>query len=87
MRPNDNEAIQLAGLAGLRVARRRIPWQRTVPLDKHLANISSRSAFLMLGQDANRAFLAAERERLRESFPEGMVEEHYIVDLLVAARP
>jgi SAM-dependent methyltransferase len=87
VRPDDSEAIGLAGLTGLRVARRHIRWQRTVPLDVHLANISSRSAFLVLGQDANRAFLAAERRRLREAFPDEAVEETYVVDLLVATRP
>ncbi|ANZ20779.1 methyltransferase family protein [Streptomyces noursei ATCC 11455] len=86
-RPDDDEAIRLAGLTGLRVARRHIRWRRTVALDTHLANISSRSAFLVLDQAVNRAFLAEERERLHETFPEGMVEETYVVDLLVAARP
>lgn len=87
VRPDDSEAIRLAGLTGLRVARRHIRWQRTVPLDTHLANISSRSAFLVLGQAANRAFLAEERRRLCEAFPDEMVEETYVVDLLVAAHP
>lgn len=87
VRPDDNEAIRLAGLSGLRVTRRRIRWQRRVTLDIHLANISSRSAFLVLGQAANRAFLAEERRRLRETFPAEVVEESYVVDLLVAACP
>ncbi|WP_252826181.1 class I SAM-dependent methyltransferase [Actinoallomurus soli] len=87
VRPDDGEAIRLAGLTGLRVARRHIRWQRTVPLDTHLANISSRSAFLILDQTANHAFLAEERTRLREVFPDETVEETYVVDLLVAARP
>ena len=86
-RPDDDEAVRLAGLTGLRVARRHIRWRRTVPLDTHLANISSRSAFLVLGQDANRAFLDAERGRLREAFPGERVDEVYVVDLLVAAHP
>lgn len=86
-RPGDSEAIQLAGLAGLRVARRHLRWQRTVPLDTHLANIGSRSAFLVLGQAANRAFLAEERGRLRAAFPAERVEEAYVVDVLIAARP
>ncbi|MFF2075887.1 class I SAM-dependent methyltransferase [Kitasatospora sp. NPDC058162] len=87
VRPDDDEAIRLAGLSGLRVTRRRIRWQRTVSLDTHLANISSRSAFLVLGQAATRAFLAEERGLLREAFPAEVVEEVYVVDLLVAARP
>jgi ubiquinone/menaquinone biosynthesis C-methylase UbiE len=87
VRPDDDEAFGLAGLSGLRVTRRKIRWQRKVSLDTHLANISSRSAFLVLGQAANHAFLAEERTRLREAFPAEVVEEIYVVDLLVAARP
>jgi hypothetical protein len=58
-----------------------------VSLDTHLANISSRSAFLMLTKDDKHAFLSGERRRLRESFPDEVVEETYVVDLLVATRP
>ncbi|AEW98919.1 methyltransferase domain-containing protein [Streptantibioticus cattleyicolor] len=83
-RPDDAEAVRLAGLDGLRVVRHRIPWSRTVPLDTHLANLGSRSAFLVLDEGRNRAFFAAERERLRAVFPDGRVEERYVVDLLVA---
>ncbi|MGW7024846.1 class I SAM-dependent methyltransferase [Streptomyces decoyicus] len=86
-RPDDSDAIRLAGLSGLRVARRRLRWSRTVPLDTHLANIGSRSAFLVLAEDDKRAFLSEERGRLREMFPDEVVEETYVVDLLMAARP
>ena len=86
-RPDDGEAVRLAGLSGLRVARRQVRWSRTVLLDTHLANIGSRSAFLVLGEDRKRAFLSDERRRLRETFPGGTVEETYIADLLVATRP
>ncbi|MGW3208326.1 class I SAM-dependent methyltransferase [Streptomyces sp. NPDC001135] len=87
VRPDDREAVRLAGLTGLRVVRRQIRWQRVVTLDTHLANISSRSAFLVMEQAANRAFLAAERRRLREAFPDEVLEETYLVDLLLAAHP
>jgi SAM-dependent methyltransferase len=86
-RPDDSDAIRLAGLSGLRVARRQLRWGRTVPLDTHLANISSRSAFLVIAEDDTRAFLFGERRRLREMFPDEAVEETYVVDLLVATRP
>ncbi|WP_030255272.1 class I SAM-dependent methyltransferase [Streptomyces violens] len=85
--PDDRRAARLAGLAELRTARRLLRWSRTVPLDLHLANISSHSAFLVLGEAATRTFLAEERARLRELFPGEMVEETYDVDLLVACRP
>jgi len=85
--PDDRHAVRLAGLSGLRVARRQVGWGRTVSLETHLANISSHSAFLVLGEGAAQAFLADEHTRLRELFPAGSVEERYVVDLLVAARP
>ncbi|MGO4749716.1 SAM-dependent methyltransferase, partial [Streptomyces sp. 2MCAF27] len=69
------------------VTRRKLRWSRAVPLDTHLANIGSHSAFLVLGEAGARAFLTEERGRLGEIFPEGMVEETYVVDLLVATRP
>lgn len=87
VRPNDGDATRLAGLTGLRVARRLVRWSRTVSLDTHLANIGSRSAFLVLDEADRHAFLADERERLGEAFPDEWVEETYVVDLLVAARP
>lgn len=86
-RPDDSEAIRLAGLSGLRVARRQVRWSRTVSLDMHLANIGSRSAFLVLAEEDKGAFLREERGRLREMFPNEEVEEAYVVDLLVASRP
>ncbi|MFI6776388.1 class I SAM-dependent methyltransferase [Nocardia sp. NPDC050412] len=87
VRPDDSDAIRLAGLSGLRVARRLLRWSRMIPLDTHLANITSRSAFLVLPEDSNRTFRSAERRRLREIFPDEAVQETYVVDLLVAIRP
>ncbi len=58
-----------------------------VTLDTHLANIGSRSAFLVLDQTERRAFLKEERGRLRQAFPDELLEETYVVDLLVAACP
>lgn len=58
-----------------------------VGLDTHLANISSRSAFLVLAEDDKRAFLDEERARLHKLFPDETVQETYVVDLLLAARP
>jgi SAM-dependent methyltransferase len=87
VRPSDTDAIRLAGLAGLRVARRQVRWSRTVSLDMHLANIGSRSAFLILEGAARHAFFVDERERLGEIFPSGEVEETYVVDLLVTLCP
>ncbi|WP_431042468.1 class I SAM-dependent methyltransferase [Streptomyces sp. P1-3] len=86
-RPDDGDAARLAGIADLDVTRRLLRWSRTVPLDVHLANITSHSAFLVLGKAGTRAFLAEERGHLGETFPDGMVQETYVVDLLVGTRP
>ncbi|MEV0780747.1 class I SAM-dependent methyltransferase [Streptomyces sp. NPDC050428] len=59
----------------------------TVPLDSHLANLSSHSLFRVLGGDATAACLAEERAELLKVFPTGSVEEAYTVDLIVTLRP
>ncbi|MER5259559.1 class I SAM-dependent methyltransferase [Streptomyces sp. NPDC002855] len=64
----------------------RVRWSRRIPLDSHLANVGSHSAFLVLGQERTAAFLADERTELLKVFPDGVIEENYVVDLLVATR-
>lgn len=86
-RPDDDRAIRLAGLSGLDCTRRVLRWSRVVPLETHLANLGSHSALLVLDAAESRAFLDGERARLRPMFPDEQVEETYLVDLLVAARP
>ncbi|MEV5841531.1 class I SAM-dependent methyltransferase [Streptomyces sp. NPDC051985] len=68
----------------LRFSRRVVRWSRRVPLDTHLANISSHSAFLVTAEERRTAFLAEERGHLLTVFPDGVVEETYDVLLLVA---
>ena len=68
----------------LRFARREVRWSRRVPLDTHLANIGSHSAFLVTSETRRTDFLAEERAHLLEIFPDGVVEETYDVLLLVA---
>nr|WP_168494299.1 class I SAM-dependent methyltransferase [Streptomyces sp. RLB1-33]QIY72615.1 class I SAM-dependent methyltransferase [Streptomyces sp. RLB1-33] len=63
-----------------------VRWSRHVPVDTHLANIGSHSAFLVLGKEDTDAFLAEERTRLLETFPDGRVEEVYDVLVIVATR-
>ncbi|MFG2148149.1 class I SAM-dependent methyltransferase [Streptomyces sp. NPDC048696] len=65
---------------------RRIPWTRRVPLATHLANLGSHSAFLMLGEARAQEFLTEERRVLSALFPDGTVEESYVVDLWTATR-
>ncbi|MEU2246790.1 class I SAM-dependent methyltransferase [Streptomyces sp. NPDC019224] len=63
-----------------------IPWTRRVPLATHLDNLGSHSAFLTTDDEAARGFLAEERARLLAEFPDGTVEEAYVVELHAAVR-
>lgn len=65
-------------------ATRTVAWSRRIPLDAHLANMSSHSAFLLLGEAGTREFMEAERARLMSVFPDAVVEEPYVVSLHVA---
>lgn len=58
-------------------------WERTVPLETHLSNLASKSYIAGLGEGAE-LFLATERARLLEHFPEGQLTEKFST-LLVAA--
>ncbi|MFJ2593053.1 class I SAM-dependent methyltransferase [Streptomyces erythrochromogenes] len=69
------------GLGGF--TSRSVRWSRRIPLDAHLANLASHSAFLMLGEAGTRDYFAAERELLAPLFPGGTVEESYVVSLHV----
>ena len=85
-RTDDSRATRLSGLSGLPVERRQVRWSRTVPLETHLANVTSHSAFLVLDEKVTQRFLSEERVVLRELFPDGIVEEDYVVDLLVTTK-
>ncbi|MFJ6832258.1 class I SAM-dependent methyltransferase [Streptomyces sp. NPDC091209] len=66
--------------------RRQVRWSRRIAIDTRLASVGSHSQFLVLGEDATGAFFAEERNHLLQAFPEGFVEETYVVELLVAIR-
>ncbi|MET7477053.1 methyltransferase domain-containing protein [Streptomyces sp. NPDC005648] len=68
----------------LAFAQRVVRWSRRVPADTHLANIGSHSLFLVADAADATAFLTEERRLLGEAFPDGLVEETYDVELLVA---
>ncbi len=70
--------------AELAFTTRQVRWSRRIPLEAHLANHASHSAFLVLGPDGTREFLDAERARLGPLFPDGTVEERYVVTVSVA---
>ncbi|MCX5398406.1 class I SAM-dependent methyltransferase [Streptomyces sp. NBC_00102] len=83
-RPHDPRA-RFHGLpSGLGFVHRQPAWSRRVPLDTHLANLASYSDFLVLGEEGTDAFLAEEHELLTAVFPDGTVEERYVVSLAVA---
>ncbi|GAA3095993.1 class I SAM-dependent methyltransferase [Streptomyces echinatus] len=71
----------------LSFTRRTVRWSRRVPVDTHLANLGSHSAFLLTPEDRRTAFLEEERTHLLTVFPDGLVEETYDVLLLVARKP
>ncbi|WP_327413438.1 class I SAM-dependent methyltransferase [Streptomyces sp. NBC_01233] len=60
---------------------RTVRWSRRITLDAHLANLASHSAFLVLGESGTREYFATERELLAPLFPDGTVEEQYVVTL------
>ncbi len=64
--------------------RRKVRWSRRVPIDTHLANLGSHSIFLVHGTEASTAFFVEEKQLLLSSFPDGLIEETYDVDVLVA---
>ncbi|MDJ0384342.1 class I SAM-dependent methyltransferase [Streptomyces sp. G-G2] len=68
---------------GLDFRTREVRWVRRIPVDAHLANLASHSAFLVLGPGAEE-FFAAERAALLSLFPGGEVLEEYVVTLCVA---
>ncbi|MFF5483617.1 class I SAM-dependent methyltransferase [Streptomyces sp. NPDC012935] len=63
---------------------RKVRWSRRIPIDTHLANLGSHSLFLVHGTEASTAFLTEEKHLLLDTFPDGIIEETYDVDLLVA---
>ncbi|RDG34903.1 class I SAM-dependent methyltransferase [Streptomyces corynorhini] len=67
--------------ASLESVARRVPWTRRVTVDAHLANLGSHSLFQMRDERDSEAFLATERAELLARFPDGTLEEAYVVDL------
>ncbi|GAA4891910.1 class I SAM-dependent methyltransferase [Streptomyces coeruleoprunus] len=85
--PEETEA-DVAAIRGLPVelglVHRRVRWSRRVSLESHLANLTSHSEFLVLGEPGTSAFLAEERRLLSALFPDGTIEERYVTDLSLA---
>ncbi|MFK0252918.1 class I SAM-dependent methyltransferase [Streptomyces sp. NPDC090445] len=77
-------ALPRALPAELAFTTRAVPWARRIPLEAHLANLASHSAFLVVGADRTREFVDAERALLAPLFPDGTVEERYVTTLRLA---
>ncbi|MER5728029.1 class I SAM-dependent methyltransferase [Streptomyces sp. NPDC002138] len=69
---------------GLDFTRRAVRWSRRIPVDAHLANLASHSAFLVLGEGRAGEFFGAERALLLGRFPDGAVVEEYVTTLCLA---
>lgn len=78
-----NERARSRG--GLRFTGHRLRWSRRVPVDTNLAKLSTHSLFLV-GEPGTDAFLADELAFLMDRFPDGRVEEPYVVELSLAVR-
>ncbi|GKQ37238.1 class I SAM-dependent methyltransferase [Streptomyces sp. A012304] len=83
----NGDGTHTAPTSGFDFTGRRVRWSRRVPLDTHLANITSHSIFLVHGEERTAAFVTEERHHLLAAFPDGTVEETYDVELLLATRP
>ncbi|TDT20951.1 methyltransferase family protein [Streptomyces sp. BK208] len=83
----DIDARSADPTGSLDFVRRTIRWSRHVPLDTHLANLGSHSAFLTDTEERVTAFFAEERDHLLTVFPDGHVEETYDVHLLLGRTP
>lgn len=87
--PGGAGSRNLTRLSGGDFAQRRLRWSRTVPVGTHLANLSSHSAFLVrgaAGERSTRRFMDQERAHLAAVFPDGRVEERYVVEVGVLVR-
>ncbi|KPC81947.1 MULTISPECIES: class I SAM-dependent methyltransferase [Streptomyces] len=87
--PGGAGSRNLTRLSGGEFAQRQLRWSRTVPVDTHLANLSSHSAFLVrgaAGEQSTRRFMDQERGHLAAVFPDGLIEERYVVELGVLVR-
>lgn len=82
----DNEAPDVLLAAGLDHERRRMSWTRPVRMETHLAHLGSHSFLAVLPAAESRRILAAEREALLARFPDGVVPEAYVVDLVTVER-
>ncbi|MEU8890221.1 class I SAM-dependent methyltransferase [Streptomyces sp. NPDC048442] len=72
---------------GLNFLSRKVPWSRRISIEEHLANLGTHSAFLIHDPESTDRFFAKERAELLNAFPDGWLEEPYVVELHVARAP
>ncbi|MER7761870.1 class I SAM-dependent methyltransferase [Streptomyces sp. NPDC097619] len=63
-----------------------IRWSRRISVADHLAKLSTHSLFLVPDQEGTADFLESERSVLEREFPDGFLEERYVVTLRLAVR-
>ncbi|MFC8720027.1 class I SAM-dependent methyltransferase [Kitasatospora sp. NPDC057198] len=73
--------------SGLEVRSARLRWERTVPVDQVIDDLTSRSYFAVLTPEQRAPVLAAERAALLAEFPDGQVVEPYLLDVFVLPKP
>ncbi|MET8539136.1 methyltransferase domain-containing protein [Kitasatospora sp. NPDC004799] len=81
-----DELIAPLAAAGLEVSRAELRWQRQVPVEQVVDNLTSRSFFASLPPERREPLLATERAALLAEFPDGQVVEPYVLDLTVAVK-
>ena len=85
---SDNAASIIAGLGlGLAPVEDELRWTRSVPLDTHLDHLATHSALAVLPPEQSAPIIDAERESVQAEFPEGIVEERYVVRLVLVRAP
>ncbi|WP_103502910.1 class I SAM-dependent methyltransferase [Streptomyces sp. SM14] len=85
---SDNAASIIAGLGlGLAPVEDELRWTRSVPLDTHLDHLATHSALAVLPPEQSAPIIDAEREAVQAEFPEGIVEERYVVRLVLVRAP
>ncbi|MFJ8255518.1 class I SAM-dependent methyltransferase [Streptomyces sp. NPDC094466] len=82
--PSHRARFRAALPDGLDFRTRLVAWSRRVPVDTHVANLATHSDFLIGDPVEVRDFFDRERALLAELFPDGEVEEAYLVSLAVA---
>ncbi|MFH8368138.1 class I SAM-dependent methyltransferase [Streptomyces sp. NPDC018031] len=71
--------------AGFRARSEVLSWSRRITVEDRLRTLGSHSYLAVMGADAE-PVLAAERAELLARFPDGVLDEPYVVDLTVGVR-